>query len=102
MATYRRTPAYAGYGPGLAVARIISLVTAGVVGLIVIGILLHVLGASTHSEVVRWIEHAGSWLSSPFHGAFSVHGNWSYVVNWGLAALVYGLAGGFIARAVAR
>ena len=49
------------------------------------------------------IHQAGSWLSSWSHGLFSIqNADWSMVVNWGIAAVVYLVASHFIARALAR
>jgi hypothetical protein len=45
---------------------------------------------------------AGRWLTTPFHNLFKLHGDWRYIVNWGLAALVYSAVGHFIARMLAR
>jgi hypothetical protein len=46
---------------------------------------------------------AGDTLSQPFHGIFTPDGRKAQVaVNWGLAALVYALVGGFIARLLRR
>src|SRR4051812_30424152 len=104
MATYRSPSAYArtGFGPRLGIARLVHLATGVAVGLIVIAIVLRAVGASTHAEIVRWLVDAGRWLTTPFHGLFSVHGDWHYILNWGLAALVYLVLGHIIARALAR
>ena len=74
-----------------------------VVGLIVVGILLVVLEASRGNAIIDWLVGAGDWLSNPFHGIFSLDSHKATVgVNWGLAALVYALIGGFIARLLRR
>jgi hypothetical protein len=85
------------------VARIVSLITSVVVGLIVLAIILVLLEASRSNAIVDWLVGAGDFLSKPFHGIFSLDGRKASVaVNWGLAALVYGFAGGFIARLLRR
>jgi hypothetical protein len=85
------------------VARIVSLITSVVVGLIVVAIVLVLLEASRRNGIVDWLVGAGDWLSQPFHGIFSLDGRKATVaVNWGLAALVYALVGGFIARLLRR
>jgi hypothetical protein len=85
------------------VARIVSLITSVVVGLIVVAIVLVLLEASRRNGIVDWLVGAGDWLSRPFHGIFSLDGRKATVaVNWGLAALVYALVGGFIARLLRR
>jgi len=85
------------------VARIVSLITSVIVGLIVLAIVLVLLDASRKNGIVDWLVGAGDWLSKPFHGIFSFDGHKATVaVNWGLAALVYAFVGGFIARLLRR
>jgi hypothetical protein len=101
-----RAKAKAGLGArrGLwGVARIVSLITSVVVGLIVVAIVLVLLEASRGNAIVDWLVGAGDWLSNPFHGIFSLDSHKATVaVNWGLAAVVYGLVGRFIARLLRR
>jgi hypothetical protein len=85
------------------VARIVSLITSVVVGLIVVGIILVLLEASRDNSIVDWLVGAGDDLTQPFHGVFNPDGRKATVaVNWGLAAVVYALVGGFIARLLRR
>src|SRR5918999_2092985 len=85
------------------VARIVRLITSVVVGLIVLAIVLVLLEANRDNAIVDWFVGAGDTLSEPFHGVFSLDGRKANVaVNWGLAALVYALAGGLIARLLRR
>src|SRR3954447_10752704 len=85
------------------VARIVSLITSIVVGLIVLAIVLVLLEASRSNGIVDWLVGAGDWLSTPFHGIFSLDSHKATIaVNWGLAAVVYGAIGGFIARLLRR
>lgn len=85
------------------VARSVSLTTSVVVGLIVVAIVLVLLEANRDNAIVDWLVSAGDWLSNPFHGIFSPDGRKAQVaVNWGLAAVVYALVGGFIARLLRR
>ena len=83
-------------------ARIVRLVTALVVGFIVVGIVLHLLGANGGNVIVSFVYDVAGWLVTPFKGIFSPSGaNARIAANWGLAALVYAIAGGVIARIVA-
>jgi hypothetical protein len=83
-------------------ARIVSLVTALVVGFIVVGILLHVLGANGGNVIVGFIYDVAGWLVAPFKGVFSPDGEKLRIaVNWGLAAIVYAIVGGVLARLLA-
>jgi hypothetical protein len=85
------------------VARIVSLITAVVVGLIVVGIVLVLLEANRDNAIVDWLVGAAGWLTQPFHDIFSMDGHKQQVaVNYGLAAVVYALVGGFIARLLRR
>jgi hypothetical protein len=85
------------------IARIVSLITSIVVGLIVLAIVLVLLEASRGNGIVDALVSAGDWLSKPFHGIFALDGHKATVaVNWGLGALVYALVGGFIARLLRR
>jgi hypothetical protein len=85
------------------VARVVSLITSIVVGLIVVGIVLVLLEANRDNAIVDWLVGAADFLSQPFHGIFSLDGRKASVaVNWGLAAVIYALIGGFIARLLRR
>jgi hypothetical protein len=79
------------------------MATGVVVVLIVAGILIHVLGANTSNGIVSFVDDAAKWLTKPFHGAFDPNGADARIaVNWGLAAVVYAIVGGLIARLLAR
>src|SRR3712207_4549655 len=85
------------------VARVVSLITGVVVGLIVIGILLVLLEANRDNAIVDWLLGAGEFLVEPFDNVFEPDGRKARVaVNWGLGALIYALIGGFIARLLRR
>jgi hypothetical protein len=85
------------------VARIVRLITAVVVGLVVVGILLVLLEANRDNEVVDWLLGAAEFLTEPFDNVFEPDGRKARVaVNWGLAAVVYAIAGGVIARLLRR
>jgi xanthine/uracil permease len=84
-------------------ARIVRLITSVVVGLIVIAIALVLFEANRDNSIVDWLVGAGDDLTQPFHGIFDPDGRKAMVsVNWGLAAVVYALIGGFIARLLRR
>lgn len=85
------------------IARIVSLITSVVVGLIVVGIILVLLEANRDNAIVDWLVGAGDYLTKPFHGMFEPDGRKAMVaVNWGVAAVVYGLIGGVIVRLTRR
>ncbi len=87
----------------LLIARLIRLATMLAVLLIVLGIVLWVLSANEHNVIVSDIHDAANWLVGPFHGLFSVKGAKLHLaVNWGVAAVVYAIVGGFLASLAAR
>lgn len=76
------------------VARVVSLVTSLVVGLILLGILLVLLEANRDNDVVDWLLEGGEFLVEPFDNVFTPDGKKARVgVNWGIAAAIYGLLG---------
>jgi hypothetical protein len=85
------------------VARIVSLITTVVVGLIVVGIVLVVLEANRDNAIVDWLVGAGEFLAEPFDNIFQPDGRKARVaINWGLAAVLYAIAGGLIVRLLRR
>jgi hypothetical protein len=84
-------------------ARIVSLVTSLVVGLLVIGIVLVLLEANRGNEVVNALLDAAKFVAGPFDNVFKLDGHKANIgVNWGLAAVVYAVVGGLIARLLRR
>ena len=85
------------------VARVVRLVTAIVVGIIVLGIVLVLLEANRGNEIVNAILNAGEFLVEPFDNVFKPDGHEARVgVNWGLGALIYALVGGLVVRLLRR
>src|SRR3954447_18013810 len=84
-------------------ARIVGLITSLVVAVLVIGILLVVLGANASNDIVSALLDAARFLAGPLDDVFKFHSHKVAVaVNWGLAALIYAVIGGFIARLLRR
>jgi hypothetical protein len=80
-------------------AQIVRLVTAVVVGLIVVGIALRLLDPHATNALVRSVSDVAGSLVEPFKGVFSPDGERLRIaLNWGLAAVVYGIAGGLLSR----
>ena len=85
------------------VSRIVSLITGIVVALIVIGIVLVLLEANKDNQIVSWLLDGGEFLVEPFDNVFKPDGEKAKVaVNWGLAAVIYAIVGGLIARLLRR
>jgi hypothetical protein len=84
-------------------ARLIRTIAGVVAALIVAAILLRVLGANPQNAIVTDIHDAGQALVGPFKGLFSVGGaKVTMAVNWGIAAIVYPLAGHLVSRMIAN
>ena len=84
-------------------ARIVRLVTSVVVGLLVLAIVLVLLEANRDNAIVDLLLDAGAWLATPFEDVFTMDTRKERIaVNYGLAALVYAIAGGLIARLLRR
>ena len=80
-------------------ARVVRLIVSIVVLIIVAGIVLVLLKANPASTIVSDVHDAAHWLAGPFNGLFSPHNaRVALAVNWGLAAIVYLIVGGLIAR----
>jgi hypothetical protein len=71
--------------------------------LIVVGILLVVFEANRDNDIVDALLEAGEFLVEPFDNVFDPDRRKVRVaVNWGLAAVIYAVAGGLIARLLRR
>jgi hypothetical protein len=87
-------------GAGL-LARVVQLVVSIVVLIIVAGILLVVLKGNPANSIVSEVHNWAHSLAGPFDGMFSFNSaNAAIAVNWGIAAVVYLLVGGLIARLI--
>lgn len=99
----RRRGAGAGTAARNALARLVGLVTAIVVGLIVLGIVLVVLKANPENAIVDTIREGARALATPFDAIFELEKRRTEIaVNWGIAAGVYAIIGTFIARLLQR
>jgi hypothetical protein len=82
-------------------ARVVHLVVGVVVLIIVAGILLVVLKANPTNGIVSDVHGWARSLVGPFAGIFSLRNPRAAIgVNWGVAAVVYSLAGGLIVRLI--
>jgi hypothetical protein len=87
----------------MALARAVRLVAGIVVAIIVVAVILRLLDANAGNQIVSAIHDAGASLVGPFSDVFSVKGPKLHMaLNWGLAALIYSVVGGFIASFAAR
>ena len=87
----------------MAVARLIRLVAGIVVAVIAAAILLRLLSANPQNAVVSHVHDAARTLVGPFANVFRLGGaKAALAVNWGLAAIVYLIAGHLLARLAGR
>jgi hypothetical protein len=91
------------YGALGLLARIVDLVTAVVAVIVAVGVLLVVLDANPANGIVStWLD-AARWLVGPFEDFFTLDDRKLQVaVNWGLALLVYVLAGRLVSGLLRR
>ena len=91
-------------GSGLiTVARVVRLAAVGVFLLIVAGILMIVFEANPSNDIVSHVTDWARTVVGPFKNLFSISNHKTETaVNWGIAAVVYYLAGSIIARFIAR
>jgi hypothetical protein len=108
-ATHARSQQTVGTGTGTALAlaagtlaRLVRLAAGVVAAIIVTGVLLVVLNANPTNDIVSAIHDAARALVGPFDGMFTLDSaKATLAVNWGIAALVYLIIGGLIARVIA-
>jgi len=93
-----------GFATGtILLARVIHLIVTIVVLIIVAGVLLAVLNANPANTIVSDVHDWARSLAGPFDGMFSFRdAHVAVAVNWGIAAVVYVLVGGLIARLLGR
>ena len=85
-------------GAGL-LARIVRVVVGLVVLILIAGVVLVVLKANPSNSIVSDVHSWARSLAGPFDGIFSFHNaHVAIAVNWGIAAAVYSIVGGLIAR----
>jgi hypothetical protein len=85
------------------VARFVILATSLVALILVIGIALVALGANNSNDIVHAVRDAAHFLAGPFNNLFTLDSNKAEkAVNWGLAAVVWLVAGRLIARLLLR
>ncbi len=84
-------------------ARLVRLIARLVAGVLVAGILLVVFEANRDNTIVEAVLDAARFLAGPFDDMFQPDGRKAQIgVNWGIAAAVYLLVGGLIARLLRR
>jgi hypothetical protein len=85
------------------IARFVILATSAVALILVLGIVLVVLGANNSNDIVHAVRDAAHFLAGPFNNLFTLDSTKAEkAVNWGLAAVVWIVAGRLVARLLLR
>jgi hypothetical protein len=78
---------------------VVLAITGIIVGIIALGILFVLAAANRGNMLVDFILDVASWLTTPFHDLFVRRDpEENVLINWGIAAIVYAVIGGVIAR----
>jgi hypothetical protein len=86
-----------------ALARFVWLATLLVLALIGLAVTLRLLGAQAGNSIVHGVTNAGGTIVAPFRGMFAfTHPKLEMLVNWGIAAGVYLLAGALVGALILR
>ena len=81
--------------------RLVRLAAGVVAAIIAAGILFIVFDANSSNDIVSTVDDAARALVGPFDDMFSFdNAKTAVAVNWGIAALVYLIAGALIARLI--
>ena len=80
-------------------ARVVLAITGIIVGFIVLGIFFVLAATNRGNMLVDFVLDVATWLTTPFHNLFvRSDPQEAVLLNWGLAAIVYAIVGGVIAR----
>jgi hypothetical protein len=80
-------------------ASVVLAITGIIVGFIALGILFVLAATNRGNMLVDFVLDVATWLTTPFHNLFlRADPQEAVLLNWGLAAIVYAIVGGVIAR----
>jgi hypothetical protein len=84
-------------------ASVVMTITLIIVTFLVLGILLVLVNANEHNTLVNFVLDVGGFFAKPFnHLIPQDNRKQDYLVNWGIAAIVYFAVGVIIARIIRR
>ncbi|ONK11496.1 hypothetical protein [Streptomyces sp. MP131-18] len=87
-------------GPTAAIIAVVADIAACIIGL---WVLMYLLDANEQNGLVEFLHDASRWLAAWSHDLFTFDEEWARVVcGYGLAAVVYLVAGNVIANRVRR
>ena len=80
-------------------ASVVLAITGIIVGFIALGIFFVLAATNRGNMLVDFVLDVATWLTTPFHDLFvRADPHEAVLLNWGLAAIVYAILGGIIAR----
>ena len=84
-------------------ASVVMTIATIIAGIILVGIVLVLVGANMQNTVVDFVMDIGRFFARPFGDLFPQDNvKQNYVVNWGIAAIVYLVVGAILARIIRR
>ncbi len=88
----------------LALARLVMLVAVLIALLIGLAIVLRDVDANARNSIVKGVHEGANFFAGGFSGlvTFAGHAKREITVDWGIALLVYLIAGAIVASAIAR
>ena len=87
------------YGAASAVMTVFLVIAA----ILALGIILVLLGANGNAGIVHFILDIGRFFAKPFAHLFPQDTvKQDYLVNWGIAAIIYLIVGSILSRVVRR
>jgi hypothetical protein len=87
----------------LAIARLVRLIVGLIVLVIVAAIVLKLAGANPGNVIVRDVHDVAKVLVGPFKDVFTIKNpKASITANWGLAAVVWLVVGGLVAKLITK
>jgi hypothetical protein len=74
-----------------------------IAGILLLDIVLVLANANPNNDIVHFFMRIGSFFATPFKQLFRAHGlRQDVLINWGIAAIVYLVVGGILARLARR
>ncbi|HEX5852401.1 MAG TPA: hypothetical protein VFY36_04860 [Solirubrobacteraceae bacterium] len=88
----------------LMIARLVRMLVGLIVLLIVLAIVLRDVDANARNTIVKGIHEGANFFAGAFTGLieFNGHPKRAITINWGIAAIVYLIAGAVVAGFIAR
>lgn len=84
-------------------ASVVMTIATAIAAVIVLGIVFVLLGVNLNNDIVHFFMEIARFFAGPFSDLIPQDTQkLNYVVNWGIAALVYLIVGAILARIIRR